>query len=56
MSQQTEVPQTSSLGQLTIPSMGTIQINDIDTLTIARTYLDILEKKMKELSLKKLKI
>ncbi len=48
MSQQMEVHQTSSLGQLTVPSMGTIQINDSDTLTIARTYLDVLEKKMKE--------
>jgi len=42
-----EVHQTP-LGQLIIPTMGTIQINDSDTLTIARTYLDVLEKKMKE--------
>jgi len=48
MVQQMEVHQTSSLGQLTIPTMGTIQINDSDTLTIARTYLDVLEKKIKE--------
>ena len=48
MSQQIEMPQTSSMGQLTIPTMGTIQINDNDTLTITRTYLVVLEKKMKE--------
>jgi len=48
MSQQIEVPQTSALGQLTIPTMGMIQINDCDTLTIARNYLNVLEKKMKE--------
>jgi len=48
MSQQMKIPQTSSLGQLTVPTVGTIQINDSDTLTIARTYLDVLEKKMKE--------
>lgn len=48
MSQQMEVSQTSSLGQLIVPSMGTIQINDGDTLTIARTYLDVLEKKIQE--------
>ena len=49
MSQQMAISQTSSLGQLTVPSMGTIEINDSDTLTIARTYLDVLEKKIKEL-------
>lgn len=48
MSQQMDVSETLSLGQLIIPSMGTIQINDNDTLAIARTYLDILEKKIKE--------
>lgn len=48
MSQQMGISQTSSLGKLTVPTMGTIEINDSDTLTIARTYLDVLEKKMKE--------
>lgn len=48
MLQQMDVSETLSLGQLIIPSMGTIQINDNDTLAIARTYLDILEKKIKE--------
>ncbi len=42
------VPQTTSLGQLTVPNMGTIEINDEDTLTIARSYLDVLEKKVKQ--------
>lgn len=48
MSQQIEVPQTSLLGRLTVPNMGTIDINDKNTLTIARMYLDVLEKKIKE--------
>lgn len=47
MSQQM-APQTSSLGQLTVPTMGTIEINNVDTLTIARSYLAVLEKKIKE--------
>ena len=47
-SQQMSIFQTSSLGQLTVPSMVSIEINDSYTLTIARTYLDVLEKKMKE--------
>lgn len=48
MSQQMAIPDVSSLGQLIVPSMGTIEINDKDTLEIARTYLDVLEKKIKE--------
>ena len=57
MSQQMVELQTTSLGQLIVPSIGTIQINDGDTLTIARTYLDVLEKKIKEpeIELKKVK-
>ena len=43
-----EMPQVISLGQLTVPSMGTITINDDDILAIARSYLDVLEKKFKE--------
>lgn len=48
MSQQMQVYQTLSLGQLTVPTMGIIQINDDDTLDIARAYLDVLEKRIKE--------
>ncbi|MCJ8306754.1 MAG: hypothetical protein HRU07_06875 [Nitrosopumilus sp.] len=48
MSQQMEVPQTLSLGRLTVPNMGTIDINDRNTLTIARAYLEVLENKLKE--------
>lgn len=45
--QQKELP-ISSLGRLTVPNMGTIEINDDDTLIIARSYLNVLEKKIKE--------
>lgn len=48
MSQQMVISKTSSLGQLSVPTMGTIEINDIDTLSIARSYLNVLEKKIKE--------
>lgn len=47
MSQQL-VPQ-DSLGMLTVPEMGNIVIKNEDTLAIARTYLDVLEKKIKTL-------
>lgn len=40
------VPQ-DSLGMLTVPEMGNIVIKNEDTLAIARTYLDVLEKKLK---------
>ena len=46
--QQLEISQTASLGKLAIPAMGTIEINDDDTLTIARSYLDVLEKRIKQ--------
>lgn len=50
MSQQVIHKETpvSSMGRLTVPNMGTIEINDEDTLTIARSYLDVLEKKVRQ--------
>ena len=38
----------SAFGQLIIPSIGTIEINDKDTLSIAYSCLKVLEKKIKQ--------
>lgn len=49
MAQQTVITENpTSLGRLTVPTIGTIEINDNDTLIIARSYLNVLEKKIKE--------
>lgn len=42
-----ELVPPDSLGMLTVPDMGSILIKNEDTLAIARTYLDVLEKKLK---------
>lgn len=41
-------PQTSALGTLVAQNIGTIEINDKDTLSIAQSYLNVLKKKIEK--------